>query len=734
MRYLAPMIGRTVSHYKITAKLGAGGMGEVYLAEDTRLDREVALKFLPTALWNETESQQRLIREAKAASKLDHPNIVTIYGIEELDGRPFIIMAHVHGTTLSEYCTAKRRSIDALIDLAIQMAGGLHHAHSAGVVHRDLKPSNILVDEQDRVRVLDFGIASLRGATRLTRAGTTMGTLAYAPPELAMGEEATASSDVYSLGVVMYQMLSGELPFEADHEAALLYSILNETPRSLSDFDAGIPSDLQAVVMRCLEKAPENRYATCADLAAELKRCQADGVSPSLAAAEQPSVAVLPFTNMSADPENEYFSDGLTEELINVLAKNPGLRVTGRTSSFAFKGKHEDLREIGQKLGVETLLEGSVRKAANRVRITAQLVKTVDGFHLWSETYDRVIEDIFAVQDEIAEAVATALHVTLLGKPTTKRINDSESYTLALRASHLERPHTKTTTDLAADLYQKALDLDSDNAQAWAGLARVFTAKASCGYDDVQKSYRRAKEAAMRALEIDDTLADAHQAMGWIRALFEYHFDEAGVAFRKALSLAPNNSKIVSSLASYESSLGHFEESLRLLKQALELDPLNPGAHMNHGWVLLWTGRLTEARDAFHRVQELSPSMTAVNLALSWTYLFQGRLEEALSAVENEEAGALRNCGLAIVYHAMGKTQESDRALVDLVSNGEDFGFQLAITHAYRDERDKAFEWLERSAALRDAGVTGTKVHPLLQNLHSDPRWPKFLEKIGLAD
>lgn len=730
------IIGQSIGRYNVTARLGAGGMGEVFLAEDTMLGRNVALKFLPASMWNEAEAQQRLIREAKSASQLDHPNIVTIHGIEEYDGRPFIVMAHVPGVTLNQYCTARPRTTDELIDLAIQIADGLHHAHEAGIVHRDLKPGNILVDERGRVRILDFGIARLRGTTRLTQVGSTIGTLAYSPPELAQGKDAEPTSDIYSLGVVMYQMLTGRLPFDADHEAALLYSILHEPPLAFTDSNVNVPVKLQSVTVRCLEKQPEKRFASCVELMDELKRCKSVSTSSDAAAsaAGKPSIAVLPFANMSADPENEYFSDGLAEELLNVLARNPGLKVTGRTSSFAFKGKHEDLREIGQKLGVETLLEGSVRKAGNRVRITTQLVKVSDGFHLWSDTYDRVLDDIFAVQDDIAKAVSEAMNVTLLGsRPAAKSHGSAESYNLVLQANHFAARITKDSLEKAKSLYERAIEVDPNDARAWAGLSRVLATRGGYGYANVQESIRLAKTAGEKALALDDAVAEAHDIMGWIYMAYEFNWEKAGRSFRRAYELAPGDSLVLTGLASYEAYGGDIRKALALSDKAITLDPLSPSAYLYGAKVQYAVRDFAKALDHVVRALELSPGMTSAYAVCAVMLVCLGRMEEALVEAKREAPSGYRSWALTVVYHELGQKQDSDDALRDLSAEGEEWAHQIAGAHAMRGEADQAFVWLERAFELQDSGICLTKVHPVFANLHDDPRWPVFLKKIGLA-
>lgn len=730
------MIGQTISHFRILQKLGSGGMGEVFLAEDTKLDRKVALKFLPGILWNESEARERLIREAKAASKLDHPNVVTIFGIEEHEGRPFISMAHVPGVTLNQYCTSQKRSTSELIDLAIQIADGLQHAHEAGVVHRDLKPSNILVDERGRARILDFGIASLRGAAKLTQTGSTVGTLAYAPPELAQGRPAEPVSDIYSLGVVLYQMLSGRLPFEADHEAALLYSILHEHPKPLSDVKSDLSPTLTKVVEKCLLKAPELRYQSSAELVAALKAARPKEVSSAPAAADRPSIAVLPFNNMSADPENEFFSDGLTEELLNALAKNPGLRVTGRTSSFAFKGKHEDLRDIGQKLGVETLLEGSVRKAGQRVRITAQLVKVADGFHLWSETYDRVLDDIFAVQDDIASSVSKAMDVALLGKWATRPPRNPATYSLVLQARHMTARNTREALERAVELFQQVLSVDPQDASAWAGLARATMVQASYGHTKGthQDELLKVRHAIDKALELDPNQPDAWEVLGWLKVIDDLDYAGSEAAFRKAYELAPGDSRMVTGMATFLHCIGRLDDARRLSEEATRIDPLNPEAFQMLGRGLFLAGDFAGAQAAYEKALQLSPGMSTVHYMLGGVLHAQGRSQEGLLHVEMEPQAGYRNCGKAILLHDMGRAKESDEALAALLSEGEQWCVQFAMAHSKRGERDLAFAALERAYELRDSGLPLTRVSLYFQPLHSDPRWPVFLRKIGFKD
>lgn len=733
--------GTMVLHYKIIEKIGAGGMGEVYLADDTKLGRKVALKFMPIHLAADSEMRQRFTREAQAAARLDHPNIVTIYEVGEFNGRPFFAMQYVEGETLNNLGRDESLSINKMISLMSQISSGLAKAHAMGITHRDIKSANIIVDRDSRAKILDFGLATLQGSEMLTKTGSTLGTVAYMSPEQVQGTQVDHRSDIFSLGVVMYELITGQPPFKKSNDAATLHSIVSENPAPLSQHSPSTPVELERVISKVLAKNPNERYQSAMEIVDDLntvsQSLSSPGNSSSSIAASQPSVAVLPFNNMSSDPDNEFFSDGLTEELLNVLAKNPGLKVTGRTSSFAFKGKQEDLRVIGQKLGVETLLEGSVRKAGNRVRITAQLVKAIDGFHLWSETYDRVVDDIFAVQDEIAGAVAKELQVKLLGSSGSKHTVNPESYQLTLKASQLAQNYTKADVQKAKEMYEQALKLDESNVPAIAGLASVWLTQAAYGLGtgDSLGEYRRGKELAKKAIEADPELPEPYISMAWVRIAFEYNYDDAMQNLMKALSLAPNNVEVLGFLGLLASLKGDFITGKSYLKRALELDPLNPETLMNYGKTLLWASEFAEAEEIFCKALELSPGMATIHLNLGWLYLFDNQLEKALNEMEKEAGSGYRLCGLATVYHALGRADEAKACLDELIdTHRESWSIQIAMVYGYMGEVDKAFEWIERSIVARDSGVPLIKVGPFMKSLHDDPRWPVLLRKIGMAD
>jgi len=435
------MIDKTISHYNILEKIGEGGMGVVYKAEDTKLKRMVALKFLPLELTRDQEAKERFIREAQAAAALDHQNICTIYEVDEYEGQTFIAMAHIEGQSLKEKIAGGPIKIDEAMNIATQVAEGLRVAHERGIIHRDIKPANIMLTEKGQAKIMDFGLAKLELGADLTKTATIMGTVAYMSPEQARGEKVDHRTDIWSLGCVIFEMLSGRPPFKSGYDQAVLYSILHEDPQPIASLRSDIPHGIEKILHKCFQKDPRDRYKDAGSLIEELKTIDLRelAVFPSVSPKkDQPSsVAVLPFVDMSPQKDQEYFCDGIAEELINALTHIKDLRVVARTSAFALKSKNLDVREIGKILNVNTVLEGSIRKAGNRLRITAQLINVEDGFHIWSEKFDREMEDIFAIQDEISLAIVDSLKVKLLAGEKTalqkRHTDDPEAYNLYLK-------------------------------------------------------------------------------------------------------------------------------------------------------------------------------------------------------------------------------------------------------------------------------------------------------------
>ncbi|MDZ4804749.1 MAG: protein kinase [Candidatus Eisenbacteria bacterium] len=768
-------VGTRLGIYEIIGPLGAGGMGEVYRARDTRLGRDVAIKVLPEDVAAHPDRLARFEREAQTVAGLNHPNIVTLHSVEESGGIRFLTMELVEGQTLDRLVTPGGLPTGRVLDLAIPLADALVAAHERGVVHRDLKPANVMVTREGRIKVLDFGLAKLATAdsdldatqastlvSPISTAGQVVGTVPYMAPEQVRGEAVDARADLFALGIMMYELLSGRRPFGGSTFADVSSSILRDTPVPLRSGPGDLPDDLVRIIKRCLEKDPRHRMQTALDVHNELRLVKrtmetgtagsSSGRTPSVAPIEEaPSIAVLPFVNRSRDEEDEYFADGLADELLNVLAKIKGLRVAARTSSFQFKGKSEDLAVIGQKLNVATLLEGSVRKAGNRMRISVQLVKVSDGFNLWSETYDRTLEDIFAVQDDIAQSVVKELRSTLLGEEPDSRTSGEvkaevaaaargrgdvgEAHGLFLQGRFLVDRLTSADINRGVEYLVKALELDPRHALAWASLSRARELQAALGLATLEEGYGRARDAAERALALEPGLAEAHLAMGTVQSWCDWDWKGADRSFRRALELAPNNPEVVRAVAMLTFLLGRPAEAVTLGLRAIELDPLNVSGYGYLGRFYRGADLLPLAEAAFQKAVELSPQVVLLRYLLSMVLLAEGRGDEALAVARSEPTNWGRLCGVAIVQHALGHGEDSDRALHELtVGSPNDSAYQLAMMHVARNETDAAFKWLERAYTQRDSGLTFVKPEPLFRSLHADPRWRALLEKMGLAE
>jgi serine/threonine protein kinase/tetratricopeptide (TPR) repeat protein len=736
-------------------------MGEVYRAKDLRLRREVAVKVLPTDVASSAERLARFEHEARTVAGLNHPNIVTLYSVEDVDGVRFLTMELVEGQTLSALVAPGGLPLPRLLDLVIPLTEALVSAHERGVVHRDLKPGNVMVTREGRVKVLDFGLAKLVAADTAVHAGVTtaaslsgegqiLGTTAYMAPEQLRGETVDARSDLFAMGIIIYELATGRSAFPGNSVAEISSAILRDTPQPLSQIRPDLPPDLERIAGRCLEKQTKDRIQSALDLSRELRRLQSGESGEPPASDKVASIAVLPFANRSSIADDEYFSDGLADELLNVLSKIKGLRVIARTSSFQFKEPRDDVATIGRKLNVAALLEGSVRKSGNRVRITVQLVRTSDSSQLWSETYDRMLDDIFAVQDDIAQSVVKALRTKLLGEtPDTEggvqaaeaeiasaargRGSKPEAQRLYLLAVHVLDRYTREGTAKAIEHLNQALAMDPEFAWAWRQLGRAYASQAAQGWGPAAEGYERARNAMERALSLEPDLAEAHVALGWIRMAHDWDFRGAEASYARALGSEPRNATVLRGAGVLALTLGRDEEAIRLYRRAVEQDPLSSATYNNLGIALRAAGRLEEAEAAYRKALQLAPERVGTHSGLALALLAEDRADEALAEVLLEPDEAWRLWALAIIHDARGQGPESDAVLRDLTDKyATDTAHQIAEVHAARSEVDAAFEWLEHAYAQRDGGLMDVRTSPYLRSLHGDPRWGAFLKKMGL--
>ncbi len=661
--------GTTVSHYRIIEKIGAGGMGEVYLAEDIELNRKVALKFLPLHLCQSEDCRARFKREAQAAAKLDHPNIVSVFEVGEFQGRPFFAMQHVEGQSLKEVIAGKALPLDRILEIGIQVCEGLQAAHEKGITHRDIKPSNILIDSHGRARIVDFGLASVMGFNHLTKTGSTMGTVGYMSPEQVRGDKVDHRTDLFSFGVVFYEMIAGHAPFKADSEAATLHAITNNKPELLARFRREVPPELQAIVDKALEKNVASRYQHADDLATDFKRLSTAAIKPQaprrdlwnryvvtsavivvliiagywgvpkffVKEGQKPEavrkmLAVLPFENLGA-PDQEYFADGITEEITTCLAGLSGLGVISRTSSMQYKKTNKSLKQIGKELGVDYILEGTIRwdktGSESRVRISPQLIRVSDDSHLWAKKYDAVIMDVFDVQSTIAHEVATALDVTLLQREqevlSRKTEVDPAAYDYYLRGKQyfsIVRYQQKEIL-LAQTMFLRAIAVAPEFAPAYAELGSLYTELYWDQTDPTSHWLDSARKMIDIALRLAPNTPETHQALGW----YYYHglsdYDQALREFARVLELQPNNALAIASTAWVYRRQGRWQETITGLELVNKLDPRDPWYKYELGMTYQSCRRFQDAISQYNQAIDLQPNHKWAYMLKSWALLNQ---------------------------------------------------------------------------------------------------------------
>ena len=707
--------GHRLGPYEIVAPIGAGGMGEVYKATDTRLGRTVAIKTLDGA------HGDRFQQEARAVAALNHPHICVLYDV----GPGYLVMEYIEGQPLHGPLP-----LADVLHVATQVADALEAAHAKGILHRDLKPANIMMTTSG-AKLLDFGLAKIVAeatddATR-TMAGTVLGTASYMSPEQAQGKAADARSDVFSFGAVLYELLTGKRVFERESLLDTLNAVVREEPRPPD-------SPASSVVMRCLAKQPDKRFQTIAEVRAALQQLRS---KPADVVQTMPSIAVLPFANMSHNADDEYFSDGLAEEIINALVQVPGLKVIARTSAFAFKGKNEDIRKIAETLGVTNVLEGSVRRAGSRIRVTAQLILARDGTHLWSQRYDRELADIFAVQDEIAAAIAGALKLKL-SPPSERRMPSIPAYEAYLKYRFYQWRFTPEDSQRSRECLEQALSLDPGFALPYVGLADYHLALAAVGAMPSLEAMPRARELAMRALEIDPELPEAHAMLGIVASVLDFDWHELERRIQVATAREPLSPHLRQWKAYFFLfSIGRPDEAAQHVARIIDDDPLCQMWHYTKALTLAALGREDEALDATRRAVELDSQFWIGWMLQSLLHSVQGRHAESLHCAEKAIAAApwapIANGAMAAALANTGRPADAEPMLDGLRSNASTGPLGMAYYSLARGDIDGAVEWAGAAADQRVASLVTIVIRPFEPRLRTSPGWPALLKKLNLT-
>jgi eukaryotic-like serine/threonine-protein kinase len=785
------MIGKKLGHYKITEILGTGGMGEVYLALDENLDRTVALKILPPEVSKDPDRLRRFIQEARAASALHHPNVAHIYEIGESDGIHFIAMEHVEGETLNNHMKDKPLPIQEFLQISIQVAEALEEAHSRGVVHRDVKPANIMIDPRGHVKVVDFGLAKVNPRSTpeaitsriyddpATRTGVIIGTIHYLSPEQAMGKNVDGRSDVFSLGVVMYQMATGRLPFGGGTAVEMLHNILRTDPEMAGQINKRVHPELERIICKTLEKDPDRRYPSATELVNDLKNLErqiefglsADSMKSIIGLPKQvarsiffalvivavgaafylwlgqkkpvDSIAILPFVNVNGDTEIEYLSDGITESVINSLSQIPQLRVMARSTVFAYKGKQSDPRKIGQDLNVGAVLTGTVLHRSENLSVQAELVDVKDGAQMWGDQYNTGFNDILRTQEEIAREISDSLRLRLTGEQQKKLAKhyteNTAAYELYLKGRYYWNKRTGEGFQKAIGQFEQAIAKDPKYALAYAGLADCYTLMPAWALMPPNEGHPKAKQAAERALSLDETLAEAHTALAHTLHNYDWNWIGAEKEYTRAIQLNPNYATAHHWFSNLLSDLGRGDEAIAEKKHALTLDPLSLVINADLGNILYHQRKYDEAMAQLQKSLELDSNFPLAYQFLGYVYEKQNRFDEEISAckkaIEVSQDSLELRAELARALALAGHKDEAKNILDNLLKRAEKeyvVAYEIAMIYDGLGKKDEAFLWLEKAIQERSYQVSSLAVDPRLDSLRSDPRFKPLLTRLGL--
>ncbi len=733
------MIGKTISHYKILEKIGEGGMGVVYKAEDTKLKRTVALKFLSPEFTRDSELKTRFIQEAQAAAALDHPNICTVFEINEAKEQTFISMAFIRGKSLKQRIASGTLGLEESLNIALQVAEGLQEAHEQGIVHRDIKPGNIMITERGQAKIMDFGLAKLELGADLTKTATVMGTIAYMSPEHLRGKRVDRRTDIWSLGCILYEMLSGRRAFLGGAELAAVYSILNEEPEAMAFLRPEVPEFVDQAIRKALQKDVNQRYQTIGDFVLDLRE-----TFPARAKTtpKEKSIVVLPFENISQEKEDEYFSDGLTEEIIADLSQIEKIQVISRTSAMQLKGTQKNLRAIGRELNVQYALEGSVRKFGNELRITAQLIDAENDFHLWAEKYRGTMDDVFDIQEKVSRAIVDALELKLSPmeeeKIAERPIADVKAYECYLQARQEIWRFTEDGLERALQLLKNGLEIVGENELLYAAMGIAYWLYVNAGIKPGEKYIKKTEECAQKIFSLAPDSPHGYFLNGVVN-VHHGNMQQAVRDLKRALAIDPNNADILLQLSRIYSSCGKTAAAAPLVARLLEIDPLNTITYSLPGYLDVLEGRFDRAPESYLKMYHMDSQNPVSIWFYAWALIFAGRKKEAFELIDELEERAsgtvYASLGLFIKYALQRKKSEARQVVCPALENAakgvEYLSRDMAHGYALIDEKKKALDWLENAIDRGFIAYPFLKDHdPFLENIRGEERFKKLMQRV----